>query len=79
MRFTKVLLAAAAVTMTASPVLADMANPAASLSIPAPASARAGAKHGKSEMAGGVLIAVLAAAAVVAGVVVVATDDSDSN
>ena len=79
MRFTKILLAAAAVTMTASPVLAAAANPAAKLSVSAPASARVGAKAGKSKVAGGLLIALLAAAAVVAGVVIVASDDDDSN
>jgi hypothetical protein len=78
MRFTKVLMAAAAVTMSATPVLAA-ANPASSLSVSAPASARVGAAHGKSKLAGGLLIALLAGAAVVAGIVVVATDNNDSN
>lgn len=74
MRLNKVLLAAAAVSMTASPVLA--ANPAAKLSV-APASARASANTGKSELAGGgFVVAIIAAAAVIAGIVIIA-DNND--
>lgn len=69
MRLNKVLLAAAAVSLTASPVLAS-ANPASKLSV-APA-ARASAKAGKSHMAGGFFIPLIAIAAVIAGIVVVA-------
>ena len=77
MRFKKFLLAAAAVSMTASPVLA--ANPAAKLSV-APASARASAKAGKSELAGGgIVVAIIAAAAVIAGIIIVADNDDDPN
>ncbi|CAN5350179.1 hypothetical protein BH09PSE4_BH09PSE4_20890 [soil metagenome] len=70
----KFLMAAAALSLTASPVLAAAANPAAKLSI---APARVGAKAGKSKAAGGLLIALIAAAAVVAGIVIVASS-SDS-
>lgn len=78
MRLNKFMLAAAVVSMTASPVLA--ANPAASLSV-APASARAGADKGNSELAGGgFLVAAIAAAAVIAGIIIIAdnNDDPDS-
>lgn len=69
------ILTAIALSMAATPVLAEQVNPAAKLSI-APA-ARVGVKPGKARLAGGVLIAVLAIAAITAGVVVVATDDSN--
>lgn len=73
MRLKKLMLAAVAVSMTASPVLA--ANPAASLSV-APASARASADKGKSELAGGgFLVAAIAAAAVIAGIIIIADND----
>jgi hypothetical protein len=75
MRLKKLMLAAAAVSMTASPVLA--ANPAAKLSV-APAQARASAKAGESKLAGTGLIVALVVAAVVA-IVVIADGDSDSN
>ena len=75
MRLKKLMLAAAVVSMTASPVLA--ANPAASLSV-APASARASADKGDSEfLGGGILVAVFAAAAVIAGIVIIADNDDD--
>jgi len=76
MRFGKILLAAAAVSMVATPALAAPANPAASLSVSK--SVRAGsATNSKNKLAGGgVIIAVLAAAAVIAGIVVIA-DDND--
>lgn len=65
------MLAAAAISMTASPVLA--ASPAAKLSV---ASARASAKEGESKLAGTGLIIALVVAAVVA--IVVIADDSNS-
>ena len=75
MRFNKFMLAAAAVTMTASPVLA--ANPAAKLSV-APA-ARASADQGESKLAGGgFIVAALAAAAVIAGIIIVADNDDSA-
>lgn len=75
MRLNKFLLAAAAVSMTASPVLA--ASPAGKLSV-APASARASAKAGKAELAGGgFVVAIIAAAAVIAGIIIVANNDDD--
>ena len=79
MRFGKILLAAAAVSMVATPALAAPANPAASLSVSK--SVRAGsATNGKSKMAqGGIIIAVLAAAAVIAGIVVIADDNGKSD
>jgi SNF family Na+-dependent transporter len=78
MRFGKILLAAAAVSMAATPALA---NPASSLSVSN--SVRTGSSAGKkSELAGGgIIIAVLAVAAVVAGIVIIADDNdkADSN
>lgn len=75
MRLKKFMLAAAAVSMTASPVLA--ANPAAKLSV-APASARASAKADKSDLfGGGFLVAAIAAAAVIAGIIIIADNDDD--
>lgn len=74
------IAAVAAVTMSATPVLAAPAN---SLSLKgATAVKRVGASAGqKDELAGGgLIVGLLAAAAVVAGVVVVASeDDDDSN
>ncbi len=71
MRFNKLMLAVAAVTMTASPVLA--ASPAAKLSV---ASARASAKEGDSKLGGGgFVVAAIAAAAVIAGIIIVADND----
>ena len=76
MRLNKLMLAAAAVSMTAMPVLA--ANPAAKLSVSAPA--RASAKAGKSELAGGgFVVAIIAAAAVIAGIIIIADNDDDPN
>ncbi len=74
MRFTKVLLAAAAVSMTASPVLAAAAQPSV-----AHVSARAGAKAGNSELAGGggFFVAIIAVIAVIAGVIIVANQDDE--
>jgi hypothetical protein len=77
MRFGKSLLAAAAISMAATPALAAPANVAASLSVAQ--SARVGsATSQKNELAGGgIVIAVLAVAAVIAGIVIIA-DDNDS-
>ena len=72
MRLKKLMLAAAAVSMTASPVLA--ANPASKLSV---ASARASADAGESELGGGFLVAAIAAAAVIAGIIIMADNDDD--
>lgn len=75
MRLNKFMLAAAVVSMTASPVLA--ANPAASLSV-APASARASADKGEAGLGGGgFLVAAIAAAAVIAGIIIIADNDDD--
>lgn len=77
MRLNKFMLAAAAVSMTASPVLA--ANPAASLSV-APASARASADKGDADLAGGgFIVAIIAAAAVIAGIIILADNDDDAD
>lgn len=78
MRLKNLMVAAVAVSMTASPVLA--ANPAASLSV-APASARASAEEGDSDLAGGgFLVAIIAAAAIIAGIIIIAdNDDSPSS
>ena len=75
MRLAKILMAAAAVSMSAAPALAAPANPAASLSVAK--SVRAGTPAGKKNnvVAAGVIVALLAAAAVAVGVVVVADDD----
>lgn len=73
MRLENLVLAFAATTMTASPVLAE--NPAAKLSV-APAATRASAEEGQSELAGTGLIIALVVAAIVA--VVVIADGSES-
>lgn len=73
MRIKNLMLAAAAVCMTATPVIA--ANPAAKLSV-APAAARASAQKGESKLAGTGLIVALVVAAVVA--VVIIADDNGS-
>ena len=76
----KYLAALAATALTAAPVVAAPANPAASLSLSK--SVRTGATaHKKSDLAGGgLLIAILASVAVVVGIVVVADGgNSDSN
>jgi len=80
----KFLTGAAALTMVATPVVAQAAtvNPAAKLSLSkaVPASARASTVAGKSKaLAGtGLIIAIVAGAAVIAGIVAIASD-SDSN
>lgn len=75
MRLNKLMLAVAAVSMTASPVLA--ANPAASLSV-APTAARASADEGDAQLAGGgFVVAIIAAAAVIAGIIIIADGDDD--
>lgn len=73
MRSTKMMLAAAALSMVASPVLA--ANPAAKLSV-APTTARASADHGTSRLAGSGLIVAAFVAAIVL-IVVVADNKED--
>jgi len=81
----KIFAGAAALSMVATPVMAQpvASNSAAKLSLSkaVPASARASTVAGKNKaLAGGGLIAILAAAAVVVGIVVVADGgDSDSN
>jgi len=79
MRFKTMMAAAAAVTMTASPVMAAATNPAASLSVAK--SVRASAPAGKkSELAGGGIFGILIAAGIVAiGVVAIVNDDDDSD
>ena len=70
MRLKKFMLAAAAVSMTASPVLA------ADVSVPA--AARASEQAGESELGGGgFLVAAIAAAAVIAGIIIIADNDDD--
>ena len=81
MKIAKLMLAAAAASMTVAPAMAAPANPAASLSVAK--SVRAGSATAKDSQAvgGGVIVAVLAAAAVIAGIIIVADsdDNSDSN
>lgn len=72
----KLMLAAAAVSMTASPVLA--ANPAAKLSV-APATARASADAGSSRLAGSGLIVAVFVAAIVAIVLIADKKDDPSS
>lgn len=78
----KLLTGAAALSMVATPVMAQpAANPAAKLSLSkaVPANARAANSQAKSKaLGGGLIVAIVAAAAVVAGIVIVA-EDSDSN
>lgn len=82
MRFNKLMMAAAAASMTAMPVVATAAAPASKLSVArsssVPASVRASATKGESKAIGaGILILVLGIAAVAAGVV--AATDGDSS
>jgi len=75
MSFGKIsMLAVTAMSLVSAPVLAQAANPAASLSV-----ARTGAKIGKkSEVAGSsLLLLLLAAAAVVGGAIIIADDDDE--
>jgi hypothetical protein len=80
MRLAKILMAAAAVSMSAAPAFAAPTNPAASLSVAKSVRASTSAGKKNNVIAAGVIVAVLAAAAVAVGVVVVADDDGgDSN
>lgn len=73
MRLTKLMMAAAAVSMTASPVLAASANPAVKLSVAAP---RASADVGKSRLrGGGFFVAIIAVVVIIAGVIIVSDND----
>ena len=81
MKFKTMMAAAAAMTMTASPVLAAATNPASSLSI---SNARVGTPSAKkSALAGGSagIFALLIVAGIAAIVIIDATkdDNSDSN
>jgi hypothetical protein len=60
MRLAKVLMAAAAMTMTAAPAIAAPRNAASSLSLSKAPQVRTATKAGKSKIAGAGLIAVLA-------------------
>lgn len=68
----KVLMAAAAVSMTAAPVLAAQ---------PVAVDTRASAEAGDSELAGGggFIIAIIAVAAIIAGIIIVADNDDEPN
>ncbi|MFD1786562.1 hypothetical protein ACFSC3_03145 [Sphingomonas floccifaciens] len=79
----KFVMSAVALSMVATPVMAQTAsNPAAKLSLAkaVPANARVSATAGKNKaLAGtGLIIAIVAGAAVVAGIIAIASD-SDSN
>lgn len=77
MTFAKLMLAAAATSMSVAPAMAAPANPAASLSIAK--TARAGSVTAKDNNAvgSGVLIGVAVAVAVIAGIVIIQTSDDD--
>ncbi len=76
MRFQNLAVAAAALSMTATPALAAPANPAAALSVGK--SVRASSLSAKSnKLAGGAIVpAVLALAIVAGGVIIAVSDDS---
>ncbi|MBV7259274.1 hypothetical protein [Erythrobacter crassostreae] len=68
MKFRNLALATAAVSLAASPAIAEAAFDRASAPV-----------EGESELSGenGILIALLAAAAVIAGIIVIASDDGE--
>ena len=74
MRLGKYFMAAAVATMAVAPAMAAPVNPAASLSISAPARAGTSGSHKDKLAGGGFIVALAAAAAVIAGIVVVATE-----
>lgn len=77
MRFQNLAVAAAALSMTATPALAAPANPAASLSVGK--SVRASAPNAKAnKLAGGAIIPAILALGIVAGGVIIAVDDGKS-
>lgn len=77
MRFKSMTVAAAALAMTATPVLAAPANPASSLSVAN--SVRASSPSAKAnKLAGNAIIPAVLALAIVAGGVIIAVDDNNS-
>lgn len=77
MRLAKTFMAVAAATLAAAPVVAAPVNPAAKLSIGAPA-VRASTHAGKNKLVGPVLIAIIAVAAVGVGIAVAADSNDDA-
>lgn len=72
MRLKKLMLAAAAVSMTASPVLAAPSTYAVDV--------RSSEEAGESQLrGGGFFVAIIAAAAVIAGIIIVAQEDDEPN
>ena len=70
MRFKKLMLAAAAVSMTASPVLA--AKPVITADV------RGSEEAGESQLrGGGFFVAIIAAVAVILGIIIVANEDDE--
>lgn len=78
MRLNKYLAAAAALSLSTAPALADTVNPASSLSLSHLARAGSHSKHHNDLLGGGLIIAVVASVAVVVGVVVVANNSSSN-
>jgi hypothetical protein len=79
MRFAKIAMAVAAVTMATAPVVAAPVNQAASLSVSNVAPVRASSHAGKSKLAGPFLIALIAIVAVGAGIGVAASSGDSAS
>ena len=77
MRLTRHLAAAAALSLTAAPALADT-NPAASLSLSHSSRAGGHSKHGNDLLGSGIIIAVVAVVAIGVGVGVAASNSSSN-
>lgn len=79
MRFAKTLTAAAAVSLVATPALAQAVTSASNLSVSS-VERTGGAQSDENELAGGsgIIIAILAAAAVIAGIII-AVDGGDDD
>ena len=79
MRFAKILTAAAAVSLAASPALAQASTSASKLSL-ASVQRTGGTQTDESQLAGGtgIIIAVLAAAAIIAAIII-AVDDGNND
>ena len=78
MRLAKYLTAAAAVSLAATPALAQATSSASKLSV-ASVQRAGGTQADESQLAGGsgIIIAILAAAAVIAGIIIAADSDGD--
>lgn len=78
MKMSKLLAAAAVVSLATAPAIAAQPNPAAKLSIANSPRVASNAK-GKNHLAGtGLIVALVVGAAITAGIIVAATDKSSS-